>query len=297
MNEAEIIQSFFRKGKEPKDDCYLLDKKYLVTTDSIAENTHFRVDWSNPRDIAWKLVEVNVSDIAAGGGIPTNAFLNLGLSKKTSSKEWIKAFSSEFKKRLQYYSIELSGGDTYFSEITNLTLTIIGKTSKSTSRTGGKPRDFLYMTGSVGLSAIGYKLLTEKISPDTKILKEALKKHLRPVSRLSLMGDILKNYKVNAAMDITDGLFQDSLRLAKASSVDITIQIDKLSEWRRYAEYVSVSEILASGEELEILFLSPEEIFHEQLTCIGEAKKGKGDVLFSLNGKTFIPETKGFLHF
>jgi len=297
MNEAEIIQSFFRKGKEPESDCFLLDNKYLVTTDSMAENTHFRVDWSDPEDIAWKLVEVNVSDIAAGGGIPTNAFLNLGLSKKTSSKEWIKAFSVEFKKRLKHYSIELSGGDTYFSEITNLTLTIIGKTLKSTSRTGGKPGDFLYMTGSVGLSAIGYKLLKEKISPVTKILKDAVRKHLRPVSRLSLMGDILKSNKVNAAMDITDGLFQDSLRLAKASSVDLLIQIDKLPDLKRYEKLISVSDILASGEELEILFLSPEEIFHQQLTCIGQARKGKGAVSFSLDGKPFIPETKGFFHF
>ncbi len=62
----------------PSDDCYFLAPDRLVTTDSLAEGTHFRNDWSTPEDLAWKLVEVNVSDIISSGGIPDLAFLNFG---------------------------------------------------------------------------------------------------------------------------------------------------------------------------------------------------------------------------
>ncbi|MBE7411128.1 MAG: thiamine-phosphate kinase [Leptospiraceae bacterium] len=297
MTEEDIIQLFFNKNAEPKSDCYVLDNKYLVTTDSISENTHFKTNWSSPKDIAKKLVEVNVSDIAAGGGIPTNAFLNLGLSKKTSKKTWIKEFSFELKKNLKFYSIELSGGDTYYSENTNLTLTLIGKTNHPVNRTGGKAGDYLYITGDLGLSEIGFQVLSKKIRPDFVTYKNSIEKHLRPVSKLFFMQDIFHKYSINASMDITDGLFQDSLKLAKASSVHLKINLDQLPNLERYAKYIGVEGVLSSGEELEILFLSSDRIVESGITEIGNAEKGNGKVTFTQNGKKIIPKSKGFFHF
>lgn len=263
----------------------------------MSEGTHFRLDWSSPKDIAWKLVEVNVSDIVSSGGIPTNAFLNLGLSNKINSDRWILEFSSEFRKRLKKYSIVLSGGDTYYSKISNFTLTLIGKKSKYIDRSGGKAGDFIYLTGDVGLSWIGFEALKKQISSNEKIIQEGIKKHLRPNSQFFLMRELWKQYRIHAAMDVTDGMTQDTEKLAKSSNLDFVVHVDLFPNIERYLKYLSLSQILASGEELEILFLSPDQIKHKNITQIGVSKKGKGVVEFFYRGKNFLPNTRGFSHF
>lgn len=74
MKESEVIRILYPPGIVQTDDCYLDEEGRIYTTDTICEGTHFRIEWSGPKEIAQKLVEVNVSDIAAGGGIPTKAF-------------------------------------------------------------------------------------------------------------------------------------------------------------------------------------------------------------------------------
>lgn len=300
MKEIEIIKKLYNKKIYDKlDDCYLFDGKYLITTDTISEGTHFKHEWSSAADIACKLVEVNVSDIASSGGLPKIAFLNLGLSKVSKESIWLSPFIKQLKTCLKKYKITLEGGDTYSSEKTNLTLTLIGKTNSPILRANGNENDFIYLTGCIGLSQLGFKILKDNIILPWNLKKEALERHLRPKSRLSLSKILTKQFQITAMMDITDGLVQDTKKLAQASDLKLEINIDKIPRIKEFQEYISIDEILSSGEELELLFLSKikiKNIKNLPITCIGRAVKGK-HVNFWLNKKRYKPYREGFFHF
>lgn len=302
MKESSIIKELYkgRKNDTRLDDCFFFDGKYLITTDTIAEGTHFKHEWSSPADIACKLIEVNVSDIAASGGLPRVAFLNLGLSRFSEKSTWLKPFLKQLHNKLLQYKIQLEGGDTYFSDKTNLTLTLIGETKKPIFRHTGSKNDLVYMTGSIGLSLLGYKLLADNIQLPLSLKKEALHKHLQPSSKLEMAKHLTRKYKISAMMDITDGLIQDSGKLALASNLRMDIEMEKIPRLSELQAYMSLDDILSSGEELELLFLSKEKIKSTKkfpVSCIGKATVGLPKVYFTLDGKRYKPEKRGFLHF
>jgi len=297
MLENDIIQSLYPKGKFPKEDCYYLDNKTLITTDSISEGTHFRHDWSSPEQIATKLVEVNVSDIGAGGGGPTKAFLNLGLSKFSRNDSWLIPFINQLKLELETYQIELCGGDTYASKHTNLTLTLHGKIIHKSPRSAGKPHSNIYISGEIGNSLLGYKLLNHEIKAPKLIAANAIQHHLAPRSELALANKIAKFKITEAMMDITDGLVQDLEKMAIASNLKFTIHLDKLPNLKHLLKYLTLDEIITSGEELKLIILTL-ATFPNSFGCkkIGITDYGKG-VEYFYKDKPYRPSSKGFVHF
>lgn len=298
MKESEIIRTLFGTTPPPEDDCYFLVPNRLVTTDSLSEGTHFLHQWSSPQILAKKLVEVNVSDIIASGGKPKECFLNLGLSPLSRKKEWIRGFSKELRKSLDQYGMKLAGGDTFSSPATQLALTVVGTVDKPWLRSGGKFGDYLYLTGSIGLSQLGYQTLKKKSKK--KVYKEAVERHLSPKSRYAIL-DHLKQFKIHACMDVTDGLIQDSERLALTSQGKLKIQIESIPTHPLALKELGLDLCLGSGEELELLFLSPEilptKLAGVPVTMIGKLDKGKPGVTFQKEGKHYLPKTRGFLHF
>ena len=299
MNELKIIQSLYEKSQIPTDDCFYSDG-FLYTTDSLVENTHFKHSYSSPGNLAIKLVHVNLSDLTSSGGVPKFCFLNLGLSKLSSQSSWILEFGKSLKKELKSFQIELVGGDTYFSNLTNLTLTLVGSTDLPILRSGGKPNESLYITGPIGYSALGLKLLKKKgvitNNPSKLISTKSIKKHLEPKSKYLDFRELIKNYNISAAMDITDGLVQDSTKLASASKIGLEIWVETLPYWTKLLTYLKKDEICTSGEELEILFLSEDEIQSPLATKIGRSTVGR-KIRFLENGKDLEIKKKGFLHF
>ncbi|WCL48362.1 thiamine-phosphate kinase [Leptospira sp. GIMC2001] len=353
MKEDSIIQSLYRSKQSPTDDCFLWNKNRLVTTDSMSEGTHFRHDWSSPEEIAWKLVEINASDIGASGGVPKICFLNLGLSQLSSKESWINRFAKSLNDRLDLYKILLAGGDTFSSPHTVLSLTMIGELKEGYTywnRSEAKPGDRLYITGSLGLSSLGYKFLSQGFSRPRENEKaglhlehkenasdylkfQSITKHITPLSRHILIPELQK-FKITSCMDITDGLVQDATRLAKTSSVSLEIEINHLPEFSEFIQYMEVDELITSGEELELLFTSrdaiPSSILGIPITCIGRVgmqeysnisnsseSKSKNlnlnsdlkndlpedknsdspNVHFYRDGKLYLPQSKGFIHF
>lgn len=302
MKESEIIRILYPPGNVQTDDCYLDEEGRIFTTDTICEGTHFRTEWSGPKEIAKKLVEVNVSDIAAGGGVPTQAFLNLGLSAACSKEEWILPFSKALQETLNSYDIELCGGDTYRSPSLNLTLTLVGVTTQAWKRSGGKNGEFLYLTGSVGLSQLGYKILNERVNVPEPLRSLALERHLTPESRLKVARELSKHFPISCCMDLTDGLLQDLPKLASSSDVGLKIELDKIPLPENSSGVLSLNEALGSGEELELLFLSPEILLNTlggiALTKIGTAVNDwKGVKYFKANGSENTFSHPGFEHF
>ncbi|EQA44547.1 putative thiamine-phosphate kinase [Leptospira broomii serovar Hurstbridge str. 5399] len=306
LNEEELISSLYPPGKEQESDCYLGTDGCLITTDTIVEGTHFRLDWSSPADLARKLIEVNVSDIAAANGVPKKAFFNFGLSPSCNRKEFLNPFVQTFKETLYSYGIELCGGDTYRSQELNLTLTLLGKSDSPVSRKGGRAGDRVYLTGHIGASLLGYKILDGSNPSLPPGLREAsIDRHLRPRSRLSLSRSLYSSYNIHAGMDLTDGLIQDLGKLAKVSRLVIEIELNRVPVLDGIEKAIGLEGILSSGEELELLFLSPDLIPSQwesvDITPIGSVRFTKENesprVDFLLNEQLFRPTEGGFRHF
>ena len=304
MKESEVIRAFFKGEIPPEDDCHFIPPNQLVTTDSLAEGTHFLHTWSSPTQLAEKLIEVNVSDITASGGNPEICFLNLGLSTFSKTDKWVDEFSRAFRKKLKKYEMNLVGGDTFFSKTTHLTLTVIGKCKSQWTRSGGKNGDSLYVTGHLGDSELGLYCLKKNLK--NQEYKKAIKKHLTPQSRNELV-ETLRKFKIHACMDITDGLIQDSERLALASRGRIEIEMEAVPISPLAFQHLGWDGVMGSGEELELMFLSdsviPNKINNVKITKIGKFTHSNSKranqklVQFILGKKIYLPKKIGYSHF
>jgi thiamine-monophosphate kinase len=307
LKESEVIHSLFQGKNAPEDDCHFIPPDTLVTTDSLVEGTHFLHAWSSPKDLAEKLIEVNVSDIVASGGIPEICFLNLGLSDLSKEKRWILAFSSALRKRLKQLSMTLAGGDTFYSKTTHLTMTVLGKSKSPWLRTGGKDGDFLYLTGQIGDSELGLQSLKEGWKH--RKFHAAKRIHLSPTSQIKLVPR-LTSIGIHACMDLTDGLIQDSERLATASEGRLEINMNDLPISKLAYNTLGWEGVMGSGEELQLLILTdqtlPKKSGVVRITKIGRFQKWnkkqfdsnlQKPVTFLLNGVEFIPKKIGYTHF
>jgi thiamine-monophosphate kinase len=226
MREAEVIEHLRRIATAPEargllDDVAVLDG-LVLTHDSIAEGVHF-LPQDPPASVGWKLVTVNLSDLAAKGASPAGALLSLSIS---GPGEWEIKFLSGIEAACESYGLPLIGGDTIALPAGAprvLGLTAIGRAgAKVPDRAGGKPGDALWLVGSVGDAAAGLALLRE----DRDAAGTLVDVYRRPVPQLSA-GQALAPH-AHAMMDVSDGLLLDARRMAAASRCAASIDLDAL---------------------------------------------------------------------
>ncbi|MBQ3835052.1 MAG: thiamine-monophosphate kinase [Elusimicrobia bacterium] len=146
------------------DDCFVYNShtnaKYVVTTDILIDNIHFKTAWATPEQIGQKSIEVNVSDIASmGKAKPLYAFISVGIPKNISDK-FIKKLFSSIKKTCDKYDIHLSGGDTVGADFLTISVTLIGIAyDKVITRTGAKKGDLIFVSGTFGDSGAGLEIM------------------------------------------------------------------------------------------------------------------------------------------
>lgn len=221
------------------DDAAVLADGNLVTVDTMVEGVHFDHRLS-AEDVGWKLVAVNVSDIAAMGGHPTWATLALSLPDPLD-QQWVDAFATGLRAACKHWSIALVGGDTTRSPVRVCSLTLGGYAPRPVLRSTGRPGDDLWVTGTLGLSAEA--LLAPK--PSTAALA-----HLRrPKPRLAC-AQALARLGVTSMMDLSDGLHADLSRLTAASGCGAEVDPAALPGTGPLEHRV------AFGEDYELLFTS-----------------------------------------
>ena len=172
------------------DDCAAYStsssKNQLVSTDALVENIHFKLSTISAEQLGKKAIAVNISDIAAMGGIPTRILITLGISKNISSV-FLGQLYKGIQKTCQHYNIELFGGDTVSSpKCFFINVTIIGETKKGKlfTRKGAKKGDLIFTTGTLGDSSLGLKIQSgKKWKCSAKSRKHLLKRHLTPTPR------------------------------------------------------------------------------------------------------------------
>ncbi len=225
MDEREVIARLKRiatheAARGLADDAALLGD-LVLTHDSIAEGVHFLAT-DPPASVGWKLVAVNLSDLAGKGAEPVAALLSMCIG----DVDWDEAFLDGIEAACESYGLQLIGGDTFAvpeGSARVLGLTAIGKAGERTpSRAGGKPGDRLWVVGTLGDSAAGLALLEEDPKADGPLVDI----YRRPVP-LFPAGRALAPI-AHAMMDISDGLLLDLSRMCEASGCGAEVDLDAI---------------------------------------------------------------------
>lgn len=210
------------------DDCAIIPSngKYeLITTDALVEGIHFLKETISPEKLGFKSITVNVSDIAAKGGIPEYAFLTLSLPKMVEDI-WIKNFILGVKSACERYSLQLVGGDTVGSKNSIfISITLTGSAKKVKLRNEAKFGDVICVTNFLGDSLAGLKVLELGLGPRYEKLVEA---YSAPNVYPEQGQWLAKQASVHAMMDVSDGLDSDLRKLTAASHSGAIIDIGKL---------------------------------------------------------------------
>ena len=226
MRELEVIERLRRIATAPEargllDDVAVLGG-FVVTHDTIAEGVHF-LPHDPPASVGWKLVAVNLSDLAAKGAEPAGALLSLTIS---GPGEWELAFLGGIEAACESYGLALIGGDTIGLPVGAprvLGLTAIGRAGERVpERAGAQAGDALWLVGTLGDAAAGLDLLALDRNADGPLVDI----YRRPVPQLEA-GRVVAPH-AHAMMDVSDGLLLDARRMADASRSAFTIDLDRL---------------------------------------------------------------------
>ena len=273
---------------------------WLVTTDMLAENIDFRCEWTIPRQLGRKSISVNLSDLAAMGGRPRFFTVSLGLPS-VISRRWIMEFYRGLIERGGTHGALLIGGDLSRSESgIIISITAIGESvgRKVLYRSGGRDGDALYVTGILGRSAAGLRLLYRGcLQPRTRSQREALRSHRQPDPRCAVGMWLAQSGMVRCMMDLSDGLSVDLPRMCAASGVGAEIDTARLPLFTDATAWDldPVALALHGGEDFELLFAVPESKTallektypHDlpKITRIGKMIRGRRNLWVHHDGK------------
>ena len=269
----------------------------VLTHDMIAEGVHF-LPGDPPADVAWKLVAVNLSDLAAKGARPLGVLLGFTLG----DEGWDKAFAGGLAAALAAFDIPLLGGDTVAAPARVLGLTAVGRAAGPVpSRAGARPGALLWVSGTIGDAGAGLRAAKGEIEAP-----QLIERYRNPRPRLEA-GERLAPL-VTAMMDVSDGLLIDASRMAAASACGIEIEVESipLSEAFLAACGAARLDAATTGDDYELLFAAAPDHASDLLALaeeiglpfsrIGRFVAGAGLTL-SEEGKPIpLPPRLGFEH-
>ena len=300
------------------DDCCELatGTSTLISTDTLVESVHFDTSFHSPYLLGRKSIAVNLSDIAAMGGIPRFALISLCLPQNLE-QEWIDTWMDGALSMLQEYDCILVGGDTVKGNDLVFTVTVLGipVTEGALYRTGAGIGDSVWVTGVLGSAGAGLELLTHgKNNPgitDNESWKTLYEAHLNPFPQVLLGQKLARSGYVTAMQDISDGIATDLAHICRASKVSATIDSDLLPMdtcMESAAAFLQMSPhtlMLRAGEDYQLLFMvkeGQEESFTEYMgeekqcvTNIGRVTGGEGVFLLE-NGQKRDISFQGYEH-
>jgi thiamine-monophosphate kinase len=282
----------------------------LATTDMLLEGVHFDLSFCDPSRLGRKSLAVNLSDIAAMGGKPHSFLLSLAIPESISIN-FLNDFSSGLLEIADEFGVTLIGGDTCASRGgLVIGITLFGEQEEQTiiQRCTARPGESIFVTGFLGDSALGLKLLQEGQGEG-----KAVTRHLDPTPRVH-EGLALAEAGLPCAMiDISDGLLSDLGHITKKSSVGARLYLDKIPLSEEYSKYFEAdgherySLALGGGEDYELLFTAPayrklevEELFRKfdtPVSEIGEITSIPGIQVISPAGEMVHGIATGYDHF
>ncbi|MDT9599733.1 thiamine-phosphate kinase [Sphingosinicella rhizophila] len=312
MTEFDFIATLRGFATDPAarglaDDAAVLNiggTNIVLTHDMIVENVHF-LPADPPGDIAWKLLAVNLSDLAAKGARPIGALLGYSLG----DDQWDRAFAEGMGEALAAFAIPLLGGDTVATAADSprtLGLTAIGQAlDGAPSRADARDGDHLWVTGSIGDAGAGLKILRGELAFSQALVD----RYRNPRPRLEA-GQALAPL-VSAMMDVSDGLLIDAQRMAAASRVAARIDLSAIPRSDDLLQACGDSRddriaAACAGDDYELLFaadpgratalLDLSDRLCLAISRIGEMTAGSGLILTDGAEEVPLPDRLGWEH-
>lgn len=291
--EAAFIARLREAATDPgarglMDDAAILGD-LVLTHDMIVEGVHF-LPGDPPATVAHKLVATNLSDLAAKGAEPIGALLGYTLS----DPGWDAAFADGLAVALARYRLPLLGGDTVSAPMRSFGLTAIGRSPAggAPDRRGARAGDLLFVSGTIGDAGLGLRIARGEIDGPPALLA----RYRTPEPRLAL-GRALAPH-VSAMCDVSDGLLIDAARIADASGLSVTIDLDAVP-LSADARMLGLDKLAAAtaGDDYELLFAAPAPPADiEGIACIGRFAAGTGLELQRHGRPVPLPASLGHQH-
>jgi len=232
------------------------EQTQLATTDTLVQNVHFDLKDVTWEELGWKALAINLSDIAAMGGIPQYALVSLALPGELEVENISRLYQG-MAYLAKEFGVAIVGGNIAGAPNLVITIALLGsaKDEKMLKRSSAVPGEQIAVTGQLGLSAACLMMLKEKISLDAETTRILRKGHFQPMPKVR-EGQILVEQGVKTAIDISDGLIADLGHICEASKVSAQLRMDQVpvhplvkANFHNYQQLA-----LCGGEDFELLF-------------------------------------------
>ena len=285
----------------------------LLTTDMLVESVHFDLTTTTPWQLGYKAVAVNLSDIAAMGGIPRHAVTSIALPPKTPTEFVINLYKG-MKEICREYGVNIVGGDTVSSPaglVINVTVAGEVEPANLVRRSGAQPGDVVAVSGFLGNSAAGLELLKVDAWEDFEFAWPLVTAHLTPRPQVKI-GQLVAAAGATSMDDISDGLASEAHEIAKASQVGIKLYADQiplaaeLKEAAFILKKAALDYALYGGEDFQLVFTMESSNFRALMAAhpdlplvrIGEVVAAEeGVTLVDQAGNAAVLEARGYNHF
>jgi len=296
---------------------------WVLSCDAFLEGVHFLAKTHPADSVGYKSLVRATSDLAAVGATPRYFLLTLAIPANRTGV-WLDEFLNGMARAASSLKTVLAGGDTTQSSVVSISITVVGEIGRgqAVTRSGARPGDIIYVSGTLGRAQLGLELLLHRkikasglrggrAKHSDRALQSFLRPHLYPNIRLALGAWLAKRRMASAMMDLSDGLSTDLARLCAASGVgaqifpDLVPRVAIPAEISKLAGGLKLDPLkmaLHGGEDYELLFtVSPRNVENlraapgfSQLKAIGEVTRGKSVVLIDKNGTKQHLEPRGW---
>jgi thiamine-monophosphate kinase len=281
----------------------------LATVDTMIQDVHFTLDTITWRELGWKSVAINISDIAAMGGVPRYALVALALPEDTAADSIYELYEGMIY-IAKKYKVAIVGGNISKAPQVSITITVLGSApeNKILKRSSAKVGDAIAVTGYAGSAAAGLEMLMKKLkfkAEDEKYLKDEFV-HTQP---RVMVGQLLVKNGITAAIDTSDGLLADLRHICEASQVCAVVNTGKVpvnNHVKANFKEKALDMALGGGEDYELLFTGDARAINKvkteakcPVTIIGEITDGEPGkiILLDANGKPVKSKKYGWTHF
>ena len=293
----------------------------LITTDALVEGIHFDLMYTPLMHLGYKAVVVNLSDIYAMNGTPTQFVVSMAMSNRFSVEALDELYSG-MKKACEIYGVDMVGGDTCSSpKGLFISITALGTVSDDqvVYRHGAKPGDILCVTGDLGAAYLGLQLLEREkqvyladpnMQPDFNKSKYLIERQLKPEARQDMIRTFKEfKFKPTSMIDISDGLASEVFHIGNNSGAGVVVEESMVPIHKETEELALEFRIppitcaLSGGEDYELLFTADPKDLNKvrvlpDVSIIGEVtEKDKGFKLISSGGKEHDLVAQGWRHF
>ena len=317
MEEFELIKNYFQKltknsigSLKLNDDVFFYKtKKLIVSVDTYNEGVHF-LNFKYPHLVIKKILRSSISDLICKGINPKFYFISAAGNENSFTKKNLILISKSLRQEQKKYNIILAGGDTTYSKKISFSITVLGFSKNIIKRNNAKINDDIYVTGNIGDSFLGLKVIKNQIKLKKNLRKYFIKKYYCPDIPYNFH-KFIKKY-INTSIDISDGLIDDMKKLINKQDLSFEIYLDKIPTSPYINSFFKNKNLkkenyLFNGDDYQMLFTAKKKFrkyiknisyrLRQKVSIIGKINNhSKQNVIFNSNNRRIFADFKGYIH-